>query len=227
MKTIILDTETTGTVPPIEVIEVAYNEIDFNFNIVDSFHQFFKPSIPISLGAKAAHHIFEEDLENCAPSSSFVFPADVEYIIGQNIDYDLKALGIFEERYKTIDTLPIARTLFPKLDSHTQTALLYYFEGVDAREMIKEAHSAKADIIICQTILAYLLNENLVNTGEMFHSWEEIHLYSERCRIPSVMSFGKWKGYPIKDVPRDYVQWLAKQPDVDPYLLRAFESVKR
>jgi exodeoxyribonuclease X len=35
------------------------------------------------------------------------------------------------------------------------------------------------------------------------------------------MTFGKWKGTPVKDVPYDYKRWLLGQPDVDPYLRKA------
>ncbi|MFO1382174.1 MAG: DUF3820 family protein [Moraxella osloensis] len=32
------------------------------------------------------------------------------------------------------------------------------------------------------------------------------------------MRFGKHKGVAIKDLPADYVDWLLKQADLDPYL---------
>ena len=41
---------------------------------------------------------------------------------------------------------------------------------------------------------------------------------SEAARIPTIMSFGKHKGMPIKDVPADYKRWLLGQSDIDPYL---------
>ena len=38
------------------------------------------------------------------------------------------------------------------------------------------------------------------------------------------MPFGKHKGVPISEVPKDYKQWLLRQSDVDPYLVKALEA---
>jgi exodeoxyribonuclease X len=38
------------------------------------------------------------------------------------------------------------------------------------------------------------------------------------------MSFGKHKGMAIADIPPDYKQRLLKQPDVDPYLVKALRG---
>jgi len=38
------------------------------------------------------------------------------------------------------------------------------------------------------------------------------------------MPFGKHKGTPMADVPRDYKAWLLNQPDVDPYLRKALAA---
>jgi uncharacterized protein (DUF3820 family) len=37
------------------------------------------------------------------------------------------------------------------------------------------------------------------------------------------MTFGKHKGTPLAEVPKDYVRWLLDQPNVDPYVRQAFE----
>ena len=54
-------------------------------------------------------------------------------------------------------------------------------------------------------------------------SWGSIWKFSEEARIPDTMPFGKHKGMPIKDVPRDYKEWLKGQPDIDEYLLKALK----
>ncbi len=40
------------------------------------------------------------------------------------------------------------------------------------------------------------------------------------------MPFGKHRGVPIKDLPKDYVRWaLGNLADLDEYLRRALEAV--
>lgn len=46
--------------------------------------------------------------------------------------------------------------------------------------------------------------------------------FSEECRIPTVFSFGKFKGQPISAADRGCANWYRRQPDPDPYLLEAF-----
>jgi exodeoxyribonuclease X len=55
-------------------------------------------------------------------------------------------------------------------------------------------------------------------------TWEDVWKVSEIARIPAVMSFGKHKGTPIKDIPADYKEWLLKQTDIDPYLFKALKG---
>jgi exodeoxyribonuclease X len=39
------------------------------------------------------------------------------------------------------------------------------------------------------------------------------------------MTFGKHKGTPLSEVPKDYVRWLLDQANVDPYLRQAFAAM--
>jgi exodeoxyribonuclease X len=55
-------------------------------------------------------------------------------------------------------------------------------------------------------------------------TWEWIWQRSEEARIPKMMTFGKHKGAAIKDIPADYKQWLLKQTDIDPYLVKALRG---
>ena len=47
-----------------------------------------------------------------------------------------------------------------------------------------------------------------------------LYVFSEKCRIPEIISFGKHKGTPIWQLPQvPYVQWLLQSNDgLDPYL---------
>jgi exodeoxyribonuclease X len=80
---------------------------------------------------------------------------------------------------------------------------------------LKNAHSASADIHICATILDNICRELAIDSIEAL--WEK----SEDSRIPTHMPFGKHKGLPIVEVPKDYVRWLLDQPNVDPFIRKA------
>lgn len=219
MKAIIFDTETTGKHEP-QIIEAAHIHITFEgLTPLSEFHQLYAPSKPIEYGAMAVHNIIPSDLDGCPPHTSFKLPDDVDFIIGHNVDYDWEVSG--KPEVKRICTLALAREYLPMLDSHTQSALLYYIYSVDgseekARGLLKSAHSALVDVKNCLIILDYLVY--LIGNVK---DWDHLWLLSEEARVPKTMPFGKHKGEAIDDVPTDYKQWLLRQPNVDEYLRRA------
>ena len=221
-KAIIFDTETTGIVDP-EIIEAAWIEPMFidhltTDKIADSFYGRYKPSKRISLSAMSVHHIMDEDLENCPPSSTFALPDDIDYLIGHNIDFDWSAAG--KPVVNRICTFALSRHLWPELDSHNQSAMLYFLERESARDGLRgKAHSALQDVKNCLIILAHIIDK----LGDV-KSWGDLWRHSEIARIPTAMTFGKHKGTPIKEIPPDYKRWLINQPDIDQYLLKALRS---
>jgi exodeoxyribonuclease X len=215
-EAVILDTETTGTVDP-EVIEAAWRYVDiYGQGVGSSFSQRFKPSKPISLGALATHHIMDEDLVDCSPTGSFALLAGVEYLIGHNVDFDWRAIG--SPPLKRIDTCALSRVVWPDADSHSLGALMYLVDRQGARQRLAGAHSAIVDVDNCRLLLEKIIVALVVVT------FEDLWLASEAARVPTVMPFGKHLGMPIREVPRDYKQWLLRQPDVDPYLERALRA---
>jgi exodeoxyribonuclease X len=149
MVAIIFDTESTGIDAP-QLIEAAWIRVpDPNTLVsIESFHQRYKPSKPIALGALATHHIMDEDLVDCPPPTDFRLPPGIDYLVGYNIDYDWRVIG--EPPIKRICVLALARSLLPGLDSYSQSAVLYHLIRAQARELLKGAHSADADVYNCQ-----------------------------------------------------------------------------
>jgi exodeoxyribonuclease X len=213
-KTIIFDTEATGIKEPV-LIEAAWVELESlePFTVTNSFEQRYNPGKPISLGALATHHIMDEELVDCPPAASFTLPSDVHYIIGHNVDFDWEVIG--RPDIKRICTLALARKLWPELDSHNQSALLYHLERATARERMRNAHSALIDVGICAVILDHLCQQLSVKTIET------LYVESEKARTPTTMPFGKHKGMLLTDVPKDYKKWLLTQLDIDPFLRKA------
>jgi len=240
MKILILDTETTGNTEKAQPIEIAFIEIEYpSLNVIRKVDLFFKPSEPISFGAKATHHILESDLIDKPDLTSDIYSSLIEdiysadYIIAHNVDYDWGIIG--KPDIKRIDTLAIARKLLPDLDSKSQSALMYYFFGDEARDKIKNAHNALCDVENCLLILRKLTeiisdrhdypNEEI----SIYNNIEELYNFSEYARIPDKMTFGKHKDKTYLEVARadpGYFDWIRYKSDIKPdkYMLKAIED---
>lgn len=216
----VLDTETTGIDEP-QCIELAHRDVALVDGLIDSpeesrFCQRYLPSKPIAFGAMATHHIRLEDLEGCPPHTQAKIPEGTEYLIGHNIDFDWKVLG--SPNVRRICTLAMARKMWPDMDSHTQGAIMYRLWPETAAQRLRNAHNAGADVDMCVDILAHMCK--MIRPESIEALWQ----FSEKARVPTVMPFGKHKGEPIAAIPSDYKSWLLRQPDVDPYLVKALRG---
>lgn len=220
MNVIILDTETHDMKGfPIEIAYVHCSFVDGlpTVNKDAVFDEYFSCPEPITFGAMAVHHILESDIAGKPSHETFRAP-ECEYIIGHNIDYDIDAVRLAHKDFnaKAICTLALARMVWPDA-AHNISALVYMLTGgtEKARESIRNAHNAKQDILLTAFILKHICQK--LGIKDM----QSLYVFSEQARIPTHITFGKHKGTAIKDIPADYVTWLLKQPDLDPYLKKA------
>lgn len=226
MHAIILDTEThTLNGLPIEIayapIEISEGKLSLDKQ--QMFDQLYSVNEPISYAAMAVHHILESDLLDQPDYHSFKLPENTSYIIGHNIDYDIRAIekcGVNTSHIKAICTLALARRVWPEADAHNISALIYMISkgSPKARELLKGAHRADADIMLTANILMHIIYHLNIQTIE------QLYLASEDARIPRTLNFGKYKGYAISELPDDYVRWLLRQEDLDVYLRKALEN---
>ena len=226
MQAIILDTEThTLNGLPIEIayapIEIEAGKLSLDRSKM--FDQLYSiGDEKISYAAMAVHHILEADIVDQPNFGTFTLPTEPVYIIGHNIDYDIRAIqtcGVDTQHIKAICTLALARLVWPDAEAHNISALIYMISkgSEKAREMLKGAHRADADIILTANILMHIVHKLNIQTIEaLFEA-------SEDARIPRSINFGKHRGTAIVDLPSDYVQWLMRQEDLDPYLRKALE----
>ena len=226
MQAIILDTEThTLNGQPIEIAyaPIQVNEGKLTLDKSQIFDQLYRADEPISYAAMAVHHILESELIDQPHYTTFSLPQQTTYIIGNNIDYDIRAIekcGVDTSNIKAICTLALARLVWPDAEAHNISALIYMItKGSEkAREMIKKAHRADMDIILTANILMHEIHHLNIQ------SIEELYKASEDARIPRSINFGKHRGSAIADLPADYMQWLLRQDDLDPYLRKAIEN---
>lgn len=224
-KAIVIDTETTQKDEP-EIIETSYMPMNCRYEESTQYGvpvtARWKPEGRITFGAMAVHHIVETDLVNCPPSNTFKLPPDVEYAVGHNVDFDMKAIiistGANLDHIKRIDTLAMARKVWPDADSHTVGGLSYFLRGESVRAELRNAHSAEADIILLSVILDKIMEH------EAIYDMEELYVFSEKARIPETITFGKHAGTKVVDLPLDYKGWMLGKADTfDPYLIKAIQ----
>ncbi len=228
-EVIIFDTETTGF-KDAEIIEAAWLVVDHptTLHFIEGYHERFKPTKPIELGALSTHHILAEELEDCRPSAEFRLPEGLRFLVGHNVDYDWEVAG--KPDVKRICTLALSRWLWPDIDAHNQTAMMYFLctDHKWVRDAVKQAHSALHDVRNCQVVLSNIIYEIQMREGPDADplTWDRLWEISEVARIPTKMTFGKHKGEKIEDIPYSYVSWLMRQPDLDPYLEKALRARK-
>lgn len=231
----IADCESTGLDPAKDqVIELAMMELPETpaaflkapLEDLDMTHSLYSHTAPMKLGAIVAHGITPDMLEGCPEFFRAGGSGDAGYMIGHNVDFDAGFLD--QQGSKRICTLAIARSMWPELDSHSQGAVLHHVArlankgDVWARDLNKGAHRADADVMNCARILKYMIfaiaRDHELKGGL---SWEDLYQYSLDCRIPKIMTFGKFKGLPVEDVEQSWAEWYVKTDTADPCVMTA------
>ena len=201
--TIIYDIETTGlSYLKDRIIQLAAYCVQRN----EYFNEYINPKIEINPRASEIHKI-SNDFVKDKPEADEVLSKFLDfcgencYLIAHNnngfdklfLVSELKRNGYEVPNFKYIDTLQLARCRYPDLKSHTLDILR------DICKLSKEnSHDAKKDTQDLYEVYCHLKGDK---------TDEEIY---KELKINSIekMPFGKHKGTLIKDVPRDYVQWL-------------------
>ncbi|GAA5007381.1 DUF3820 family protein [Acinetobacter puyangensis] len=227
-SSLVLDTEThrlNGN--PIEIayapIQLDQRGLMVNESLIYDEYFSLDQDTEIQLSSMAIHHILPQDLVGKANFREFRLPQDTIYLIGHNIDYDIQAIarcGQDVRHIKPICTLALARYVWPNLDSHSLSTLSYVISDnlEQTRQQLKNAHNAKTDILLTANLLDKIIQHYQIT------DIEQLYQQSQQARLPQFMPFGKYKGTPLAQVPIDYVQWLLRQSDIDPYLREALEQ---
>ena len=126
---VVIDTETVGRHRDVEIFEFGALLL-CDGSIIHRYDQLIRPSRPLDAFNMALSGVSDRDLLD-APAIGFVLPSIIDAIapltmIGHNISYDLAALNVEAERCgapplhpDTVDTLAMARALFPNAPRYT------------------------------------------------------------------------------------------------------------
>lgn len=194
----ILDTETSSLQGG--VCEIAWLRVDQDLNVLSEFHSFVNPERPIEDGARAVHGITDADVEFAPVMSEIATNLQGElHIVCHNASFDMRMVKPHIVPKRTLCTLELARTYIKGTTNHKLETL--------QKELClpeQKSHSALGDVHTTRDLLAHILPLTGVSLEILFQRQAEPKLLSK-------MPFGKHKGKPMLQVPRDYRAWLLTQ----------------
>lgn len=210
MRYLLVDTETTGIGTSDKVCEIAYREIDSAFGTIREGASLINPGIPIAYGASAVNGIYDDMVADAPTLEEFLvahgnpLAGDDVIFIAHNAPFDYRFLKDYtSEGCTQLDTLRCARVLYPEADNHKQSTLAAMFGIRIERE---KAHSADGDLDVLLLVLRRMCEDAGCDI-------EGLLKVQERPRPITRMSFGKYRGKALSELPKDYVKWLLEKAD--------------
>jgi DNA polymerase III epsilon subunit-like protein len=218
---VFLDLETTSVdTKTARIVELGYqiSYMPFTKDIYckSRYSQLINPQITIPPESSAAHQLRDEDVCN-APTIGeklveYLSAINNKIVVIHNADFDYSILkrvcsenNVEIHSTAVIDTLTFARKLLKdKLSSFTLGALFHYYKiprGFDAN-----FHRAEYDCIILSLIFKELVIE-YIDKFKANNSLEDMFEYIYKVEVLDKITFGKYKGMMICDIPLDYMDW--------------------
>jgi len=226
-KYIILDTETTGAGEKDRVIQLGY--IVLGAKEVEVHNELCSSEVPIEVGAMEVHNITPDMLEGkpaCTELGAYKRLLELNtpenYMIIHNAPFDIGMLEKegFTLNMKLIDTLRVAKHVYPDSDYHRlqyfrYSLELYKDEAVEAEKLGIElkAHDALGDVLFLKLLLSKLrqaVKEKFPNENEVE---KMVQLTQEPVFITKPMRFGKHKGKTIQELAHEdagYLRWMVE-----------------
>lgn len=216
-KFVCIDCETTGLDAELDrVIEVAVMCFDAS-QIYGQLETLINPECSIPETSIAIHHITPEMVID-KPTIDQALPQILELIgnhiiVGHGIKFDIDILAIAAERHGI--PCKIRQNLY--LDT-LRMARLYGESPVNSLEHLRKhfnipmegAHRAMNDVVVNKEVFLWL--------AKRFKTTEQLFEVLSRPILMTTMPLGKHKGRAIKEIPLQYLQWIANK-DFDQDLL--------
>ena len=213
---IFLDTETTGTEKDDRLCQLAYKT-----EAGKIVNKLFKPPLPIAIASMCVHHITNEmvaDKPAFKDSHEYqklvgLLSGDKNILVAHNAKFDVDMLEKEGIRLKrVICTLKLARHMDPegKIPKYS-LQYLRYFLGIKVEA---NAHDALGDILVLEKLFERLFVKMSKNIGSAAVENRMMEISSKPVLL-SRMTFGKHKGKFFREIPKDYLQWLSEQEDLD------------
>lgn len=219
---IFADTETTGVSTSDKVCELAWREVDKDFNVVREDYSLINPGKPIHYAASAVNGITDDmvrdapSLEDYMVSLGNPLMGEDVVLICHNAPFDYRYLKPYmSPEAQTICTLRCARMLYPDAANHKQATLAAMLGVYVDRS---KAHAADGDLDVLMTVTRVMCAEHNLTLPDLLQ-------VQARKRQIALMPFGKHKGTKLTELPRNYVSWLLKEANLDEDLRASLEAI--
>lgn len=230
---IAIDTETTGKdFTTAEVIELGYTTANDARNKLVTFSKLYQPesgTIPYEVSGityidnfmVAGEPVFSYDEIETQLHTVFKNPIYVAH----NSYYDMKVLSRYglDDNCTWLCTLKLAEKLLKDTHKSLNLPYLRYALHLDVDNNLA-CHRAGTDALLTMRLLDYFVTkmeeDAIIVPGQDY--LPQIQAFLNKPREIKTMPFGKYKGKPLKDVPRSYWIWAidnmdALNPEKDAY----------
>lgn len=199
----VFDTETTGLLNTDRMIETGYHDILVGQpeHMLDRFDSaVFNPGVPCSAGARAVHHITDEEIAAGHPyemRDKFLHYGDPDVFVAHNMKFDMK---FFDLRNKPLlCTLNCARKVWPGSPSYKNFELLQWkMIDVDPSRC-EPSHRALPDTYVTANLLLDMLK---------IRELDQLIEMSGFTKDPRKITFGKHAGKFMDAIPLADLLWM-------------------
>lgn len=224
-KFICIDCETTGLdTKEDRIIEIAAMCFDAN-NDYEEFESLINPECQIPETSIAIHHI-TPDMVLGKPTIEQVLANVLKLIgnhiiVGHGVQFDIDIIATAAERHcipcnirenRFLDTLRMAR-LYGQCPVNSLEYLRKHFNVP-----LEGAHRAMSDVIVNKEVFKHL--------SKRFRTTEMLFEALSRPILMESMPLGKHKGRSFREIPLQYLQWIANK-DFDQDLLHSVHTELR
>jgi len=231
MNLIVLDTETS------DLPENGGSLMELAWFVMGNEGQGWKPIAshetyiqydgPINPMAQASHHIRADQCtaaKGAVPKISAIarIQTDIEsddFLVAHNKDFDSKFLPELNNPW--ICTYRCAKRIWPEAPGYSNQVLRYWLGikpdlSISTQYRMRMPHQALYDVATTAGLLQRMLEK---------HTPQELYEFTGKPVKLKTINFGKHKGTPFDQVPRDYLAWLRGQQNLDQDLKFTLDSI--
>jgi exodeoxyribonuclease X len=226
---IVLDSETSDLDPDkgAKLLEFAWIELTHNagrWEPTFSVEARVQYEGPISPHAQAVHHIRTDMLTE---ANGAVKRYDAVLMLLQRIQPDTIFVAhnsAFDSRFfpevtrPWICTMRAAKHVWPNAPGYGNQVLRYWLDLQLDLPANKFPHQAIYDVTTTTGLLQKMLEK---------YTLEQLLLFTTTPARLKTINFGKHRGMDFSTIPRDYLNWLSKQDNLDPDLKHTIDSILR
>ena len=196
----IIDCETTGTTDDDQVVEIGSVDLK-DRELANAMSTLVQPTIPIPPVACAVHHITDDMVAGAPSIEEAMAPyMDARVFAAHNCAFDRRFLP-FEGDW--ICTYKAAMTVWPDAPEHKNQVLRYWLGLPALPDWVGiNPHRALFDAWTTAMLLQRLLDQRSV---------EELVEISGKPLLLPFLRFGKHANVPMREVPKDYLEWILRE----------------